>query len=419
MSEYEDESFEATDEQGFQKANGRIETLQQELQRVKEELKKEQEAHQKTRKNTDADSGKVDGFLVQSFSEFSEAHKLDSAQYFSKPGEVTSAMCSAVLTEAAKKWKKTKKELKEQKNRSDELTKLQTSDPDSLVTRIRGLEEELRLALGAAEDIRLLKAKLLSMVDRSRTDKEARIRIEAEGKLTKKKVQMLTDHIEKLMTHLKHEAAAKIRALEQLRNSERETEKMKMKCILINRKSNAKDRLLLELREGSKILEDQLRLMDEKYLELRSKLDFARESGAKRVKKAERLAADLRVKFALAGGTGTLDNMPLPDIYGGSVNMGDSVDGSQWSVMSASQGSGVLGGPSSISGSKRAPGSKKKPKKTVNVDQVVEKIRQKGYKRSEAGPPVNESELTQEEREQRAARNEERTMRAKKLAEMH
>ena len=41
---------------------------------------------------------------------------------------------------------------------------------------------------------------------------------------------------------------------------------------LINRKSVAKDRYLIELREGSKILEDQLRLMDEKYLELRGKL---------------------------------------------------------------------------------------------------------------------------------------------------
>ena len=35
---------------------------------------------------------------------------------------------------------------------------------------------------------------------------------------------------------------------------------------LINRKSVAKDRYLIELREGSKILEDQLRLMDEKYV---------------------------------------------------------------------------------------------------------------------------------------------------------
>ena len=35
---------------------------------------------------------------------------------------------------------------------------------------------------------------------------------------------------------------------------------------------------------GSKILEDQLRLMDEKYLELRTKLDYARESGMKKVR---------------------------------------------------------------------------------------------------------------------------------------
>ena len=32
----------------------------------------------------------------------------------------------------------------------------------------------------------------------------------------------------------------------------------------------------MELKEGGKILEDQLKLMDEKYLELRQKLDYMR-----------------------------------------------------------------------------------------------------------------------------------------------
>lgn len=59
-------------------------------------------------------------------------------------------------------------------------------------------------------------------------------------------------------------------------------------------------------------MEDQLRLMDEKYLELRTKLDYARESSEKRIKKAERTAGDLRVKFALAGNMGSLDAIPLP-----------------------------------------------------------------------------------------------------------
>jgi hypothetical protein len=41
--------------------------------------------------------------------------------------------------------------------------------------------------------------------------------------------------------------------------------------------------------------------MDEKYLELRTKLDYARDSGVKKVQKAEKIARELRMKYALAG----------------------------------------------------------------------------------------------------------------------
>jgi hypothetical protein len=121
--------------------------------------------------------------------------------------------------------------------------------------------------------------------------------------------------MEKLMMHLKLESASKLRTLEQLRLSEKAVIKLKEKCELMNKKSAAKDRLILELREGSKILEDQLRLMDEKYLELRTKLDYARETGVRKVKRAERTAHELRMKFALSGSSVILDKMPLPDIF--------------------------------------------------------------------------------------------------------
>lgn len=59
--------------------------------------------------------------------------------------------------------------------------------------------------------------------------------------------------------------------------------------------------------------------MDEKYLELRSKLDYARESGMKKLVKADKTAKDLRLKFAMAGsGAGAvLDRVTLPDILNG------------------------------------------------------------------------------------------------------
>jgi hypothetical protein len=140
---------------------------------------------------------------------------------------------------------------------------------------------------------------------------------------------MLSDHVEKLMIHLKHEAAAKIKTMDQLRASEKRNETAQLKLGIVSRKAAAKDRLIAELREGSKILEDQLRLMDEKYLELRTKLDYAREVAAKKVKIAQKTASDLRVKFALAGNTKLLDHIPLPDINsttagtGGGMGTGD------------------------------------------------------------------------------------------------
>ena len=195
----------------------------------------------------------------------------------------------------------------------------------ALIERIKDLESELKLALGAAEDIRALKAKLLQLVERCRLEKESKMKADAELALTTKKMMMLSDHLEKLMVHLKHEAAAKIRAMEQVRVGDKEMAKLKEKSELIVRKSAAKDRLVLELREGCKILEDQLRLMDEKYLELRTKLDWARENSEKKVRAAVAKAKELRVKFALMGNTMPLDKIPLPDIHGNaSINSTES-----------------------------------------------------------------------------------------------
>ena len=54
---------------------------------------------------------------------------------------------------------------------------------------------------------------------------------------------------------------------------------------------------------GSRILEDQLRLMDEKYVELRTKLDWTRSTSQREVKRIQKDANRMRAKFALAAGT--------------------------------------------------------------------------------------------------------------------
>lgn len=273
-------------------------------------------------------------------------------------------------------------------------SKLTGNESDNeLVNRIKNLESELRLALGAAEDIKALKAKLLQVVERLRLEKESKLKVEQDMNGMKKKLEMLSDHIEKLMIHLKHEAASKVRTMEQLRVSEREVIRVKDKCEMAVRKSNAKDRLIVELREGSKVLEDQLRLMDEKYLELRAKLDWARDNGARRVKQAERTASELRMKFALAGGNNSLDSIPLPNIFQG---MSLSNETAQDSFFPGSFPEGMLATPQLGGGQNSSKMSRKKKRSKTTMgghpelniqpeptmDNVLEKLRlQEGKKR--------------------------------------
>jgi hypothetical protein len=227
--------------------------------------------------------------------------------------------------------------------------------------RIRDLEGELQLALGLSADIALLKKKMEQLSERNRIEKEKCIKAENDGNFAKKKMEILADHLNKLMTHLKHEAAAKVRTQEKLRSHERDLVASKEKLLVVQAKSSAKDRLVLELREGAKILEDQLRLMDEKYLELRGKLDWARENSEKKIMQAQRKAKDLRKKFALLG-NGALDKVQLPGL-----------DQSTASTF-APGGSALEGGNSIASsvdfGSMAGPGKGKKGKKGMNQSQA-------------------------------------------------
>ena len=60
--------------------------------------------------------------------------------------------------------------------------------------------------------------------------------------------------------------------------------------------------MIKELKEGSRILEDQLRMMDDKYIEMRGKLDWTRSHSKQQVQRIQKEANTLRAKWALAGG---------------------------------------------------------------------------------------------------------------------
>ena len=54
--------------------------------------------------------------------------------------------------------------------------------------------------------------------------------------------------------------------------------------------------VICELRDSGKLLEDQLRLMDEKYMELRAKLDYTRNQTERVLKQKDVEVRELRMK---------------------------------------------------------------------------------------------------------------------------
>ncbi|RHY74779.1 hypothetical protein DYB34_001367 [Aphanomyces astaci] len=150
-----------------------------------------------------------------------------------------------------------------------------------LSDRTVDLESELSTAVTAMDDVKALKEKTAELAGRQRTEKELRARTDAALVEANEKIVALSEHIEKLMVHLKHEAAAKAKALEALKAVEADRRDLADASATLTKKTNAKDRVISELQQGSKILEDQLRLMDEKYIELRNKLDWTRTTSQK------------------------------------------------------------------------------------------------------------------------------------------
>ncbi len=189
-----------------------------------------------------------------------------------------------------------------------------------LSDKIKSLEEELKLAASHADDINHLKNRILALTERVRVEKEYKRNFETELISTKRKLDMLTDHVEKLVIHIKREGTQKVKYAEEYRIQEKDMNKLKEKYDNIAKKLSLKDRLIYELREGSKVLEDQLKLMDEKYLELRNKLDYARYSANKKVTKLTKEASTLRMKFAMVSGNANLplDSISLPPNSAGS-----------------------------------------------------------------------------------------------------
>jgi len=170
---------------------------------------------------------------------------------------------------------------------------------ETLEAKCLSLKGELEASTKHMEGVENLRVKVSQMVLRLRMEREVKFKVQKELSIEKNKVEALSDHIEKLMVHLKHEAIAKARSLVDQSRLQREMEMMRTRNSAMTKKNERKDQVIVELRESGKLLEDQLRLMDEKYMELRSKLDWTRTQTERIVKKKEEEVRQLRMKFTM------------------------------------------------------------------------------------------------------------------------
>eukprot|EP00753_Platysulcus_tardus_P012335 PLAT3354.31.p2 GENE.PLAT3354.31~~PLAT3354.31.p2 ORF type:complete len:671 (-),score=381.45 PLAT3354.31:59-2071(-) len=180
----------------------------------------------------------------------------------------------------------------------DELDALR-AEGARLRKRLAGMQSVHTEVAALQGTVRALKARNLRLTERVRVEKKARAKAEKAVGKRDSKLTALTAHIQKLMLHLKHEATGKVKLSDGMKKTSSELQSAKETVSRLQRRCATKERAIKELRESSKILEDQLQLMDEKYVELRGKLDWTRTSSQKEVRRAEAEAAQLRMKWAL------------------------------------------------------------------------------------------------------------------------
>lgn len=172
--------------------------------------------------------------------------------------------------------------------------------------RIEQLAERVQAAAGEAEEMDSLRQVVHETAEKFRWQKDSRSRTAEDVKAANEKVEYLSQHIEKLMNHLRHEAAAKLKAYAGARSYDAELEALRNKNAVLAKRNATREKVITELQEGSRILEDQLRLMDDKYSELRGKLEYTRTVSSKDVKLAQTRADKLQMRWIMAQSMGAV-----------------------------------------------------------------------------------------------------------------
>lgn len=162
------------------------------------------------------------------------------------------------------------------------------------------LKDQYDLIYCEKSEIEKLQKKIVHLVERSRYERGARVKAENKVDQTNKKLEALSDHIERLMVYLKHEASAKVRIVKDRIRAQREVELLRARDSIFTKKVASKDRLIEDLKKSVNILENQLHLMDEKYMELRLKLDWSRTFSDRSLKRKDEEIQKLNDQLILA-----------------------------------------------------------------------------------------------------------------------
>ena len=113
---------------------------------------------------------------------------------------------------------------------------------DALQAKYNSLKAELEAYEKQTEDANKLRLKVSQMVQRLRKEREVKYKVQKDLATEKSKVELLSQHIEKLMVHLKHEAIAKARSMADQSRLQRELEMMKARNTVAAKKNDRKDR---------------------------------------------------------------------------------------------------------------------------------------------------------------------------------
>lgn len=184
----------------------------------------------------------------------------------------------------------------------------------ALLQRAKVLEEELRLALCAAEDIRALKAKAGHLLEEVRRGKEVVSVETGKVKAAEHRNRMLQDHAEKLMLIVRNLSQDKVRMAEARKEERLLCFKLTHELAVKTKKQETSKRLCVELQAAGRVLTKQLEIMTQKFQELRGRLDAARSQQNGAFDRATKEASSLRKKFAaITRGKGRLDDVVLPD----------------------------------------------------------------------------------------------------------